>query len=170
MLFMERPSLILKFEELNGFQMMMDVLSNSADEFVKDMVLDLFLFPGVLEQYGSLLTQLGVVEQLIKICKESEKEALRARALFMMILLPRRYPKSSMPASVLDGAISSVLSTTVSISKKAELVVVLGRFTHPAHEKHMLKLLDDGSIQSVFRQIMPLTKYAIKDSDLYQHS
>jgi hypothetical protein len=167
---MVRPKLFLKFEELNGLQMMMDVISNSADEFVKDMVLDLFLFPGVVEQYAGLLAELGVVEQLIKICKESEKEALRARALYMMILLVRRYPISSMSASVLDTAISSILSTTVSISKKAELVVVLGRLTHPTREKHMLKLLDDGSIQSVFRQIMPLTKDVTKDSDLYQHS
>jgi hypothetical protein len=171
-MFKEKSDLIPKFKELNGFQIVLDLLSYSSSELLKEEVLWLLCFPGVLEKYGALLSRLGLMELLNKISKESKKETIRNTALYMMPVLanknPRRSDKASMPVDVLEEALASVLSSTLSIAKKEQaLMTLVGMIIIPANQDFLLKHLTDGAIQAVFQQLLPLTKDVVQDFDSY---
>jgi hypothetical protein len=171
-IFTEKSDLIPKFKELNGFQIVLDLLSYSSSELLKEETLSLFCYPDLLEKYATLLSRLGLMELLNKISKESKKDEVRTTALYMIPVLanknPRKADKASMPVDALEDALSSVLSSTGTIVKKEEaLVTLIGMSTLSANQDFLLKHLTDGAIQAVFQQLLPLTEDMIKSSDSY---
>jgi hypothetical protein len=154
-----------------------DVLTHSSYYPIKEEALLLLqLAVEINTKNATFLSRMrDLIDHLTELSKKSPTERVRTLALGTIGLLTNKVSTSSQfdkkklsKSTVLDGMLQIVISSTNTMENKLEsLITLLSACKQPVGTDFLLKHLEDGATQAVFKQILQLTKPIMSDSTLY---
>jgi hypothetical protein len=153
----EKRLLFGRFKNMKGLKILKDVLIQTDSEAIKWETLLLLQTPLDNTKHTITLAQSGVLEHIPKIFKESKSENVQGGALCLISLVAFYLSKTNqshikipvMSEEILQSVSSSSQINYNSLSQVAYL-------TLPEARDCVLKHLEDGKTQALFKQILPL--------------
>jgi hypothetical protein len=159
-------SLFQQFKDCNGFQIVVDVLSQLNSSSVALEVLAMIsLAVDTDSELTILFTQFGVLEYLTKLLRDLKFRHLQDFVFHILYSMTKpqipynRMILYTMPEEMLQFAIS----TTISLENRLKaLLILIALRNHPTVEECVLDRLKDGTTtRAVFNEILSLSKEAI---------